>query len=213
MEAVIKSPIREQVYRRILHAIIHGIIPPNTRMKDTEIAEELRISRTPVREALVQLENDGFIESHPGRGFWVRNLEAKEVEETYPILSSLESLAMQLTGQFQSVHLESLAPINQNLNKSAGDIRSRIAIDAKWHTLLVSQCENRKLLQLIDQHRDVVSRYELAYMKESDGPLDSVRDHRMIVELLEHGDLTGARKQLIVHWDRSSALLLSLLNT
>ena len=90
MEPIERTPMGAQAYERILQAILDGIHDPGRCLKDTELAEALGISRTPVREALLRLTQERLLENRPGRGFTVWLMDSRDATETYPILWTLE---------------------------------------------------------------------------------------------------------------------------
>src|SRR6516164_2816173 len=92
--AINKKPLREDVHALLRERIVSGGLMPGNRLQDVQLAAELGVSRTPVREALLRLEGEGLVESDPNRGFFVAPLSRKEVLEIYPIVWSLECLAL-----------------------------------------------------------------------------------------------------------------------
>src|SRR4028119_956924 len=94
---ITRVPLREQVHHAIIGRILREELAPGARLSDSALAGELGVSRTPVREALLRLEREGFLEVDVGRGFFVKPLSAGEVREVYPILWTLEVLALRTT--------------------------------------------------------------------------------------------------------------------
>ena len=94
-----RTPLRDHVYLELLQRVQKGTLPPGSRIRDTEIARELGVSRTPVREALIRLAREGALQAEVGRGFRVRSLETAELLEVGAILAGLEPLALDLTGR------------------------------------------------------------------------------------------------------------------
>ena len=86
---ITREPLREQVHRAIVGRILREDLAPGARISDSVLAQELGVSRTPVREALLRLEREGFLDVDVGRGFFVKPLSAGEVREVYPILWTL----------------------------------------------------------------------------------------------------------------------------
>src|SRR4051812_17116431 len=85
-----RTPLRDEVYRHLLDRVYTGHLPAGTRVKDTDVARDLGVSRTPVREALLRLAREGVLRADAGRGFQVRHLDGTEMRETGSVLSALE---------------------------------------------------------------------------------------------------------------------------
>jgi DNA-binding GntR family transcriptional regulator len=93
------SPIRDKVYQYIKQAIVQGVYKSGERIIERELADQLNVSRTPIREALFRLESQGFVKTLPRKGVVVSQLTPEEVVEIFTILGSLESLAMKMAAQ------------------------------------------------------------------------------------------------------------------
>jgi DNA-binding GntR family transcriptional regulator len=93
------SPIRDKVYEYIKEAIVQGVYKSGDRIIERELADQLNVSRTPIREALFRLESQGFVKTVPRKGVVVSKLSPEEVVEIFMILSAIESLAMKLAAQ------------------------------------------------------------------------------------------------------------------
>src|SRR6516164_1747566 len=89
-----KKPLRDDIHALLRERIVKGGVPPGNRLQDVQLASELGVSRTPVREALLRLEREGLVESDPNRGFFVAPLSRQEVLEIYPMVWALKCLAL-----------------------------------------------------------------------------------------------------------------------
>jgi DNA-binding GntR family transcriptional regulator len=141
------------------------------------------------------LEREGLVTNEPGRGFLVARLEAREVQELYPMRALLEPLALRLAGLPDHQTLVDLRKLTQKLvNTAAG--RVWVATDDRWHALLVHACPNQHLLRLIrDLHRHA-QRYEYAFIRSSNNLAASVEQRQRVLAELEAGDLEEACSQL-----------------
>ena len=196
-----------QAYERILQAILDGIHDPGRCLKDTELAEALGISRTPVREALLRLTQERLLENRPGRGFTVRLMDSRDATETYPILWTLEGLAVTSLDGISDDDLRELESVNQQLIGLADDPAASLRIDSEWHSLLVSIAANERLMAVTRSLRLVVMRYECAFMRETARVAQSVNDHTHLITLLQQGDMARAAARLKEHWERSLAAI------
>lgn len=192
--------LHRHVRREVLARILSGEAPPGDRMSVSGLAEETGISRTPVREALLQLEREGFLILEENRGFFVRELTEREARELYPIVHALEDLAMVTGGRPSRAHLTRLEAMNERLSGSRNP-EEAIALNVAWHRLLTEPCSNGELLGLLDRYRMRVYRYERAYYEAGRERVDySVTLHARILEALRAGDLDEARAILEHHW-------------
>ena len=170
---------------------MHGRLKPGSRIRDTMIADELQVSRTPVREALVRLSQDGHLHADAGRGFTVRTLTPREVRDLYPIVWTLEVLALRQSVPISGEDLARLRAINDDLAANSGSIEERIAIDEMWHRTLLERCPNAELIQLIDTVKRRLRVYEHAYWYDA-SVADSVDQHSRILSAIEGGDIERA---------------------
>jgi DNA-binding GntR family transcriptional regulator len=174
--------------------LVQGAFPPGSRLRDVPLGVELGVSRTPVREALVRLTHAGFLEADVGRGFTVRPLVARDVRNAYPILWTLECLALSLSPLPTKVRLAALDAINARMEGAASTTR-RLALDAEWHRTLLSECPNDLLLAQIGGLKDFVEVYEYAYARQF--PVHtSTEEHRAIVAALRRRDVPAALASL-----------------
>lgn len=208
-----RSPIRDQIYEHLLEGIVGGDFRPGDRIKDSELAAEFDVSRTPVRETLLRLQLEGLLDNRPGRGFTVRPLDAKEIHDCYPVLWTLESLALSFAVPFQVPVLDELEQLNQRLKRESLHALSRIETDAAWHQKLVSACGNDRLLEMTGQLRMIVRRFEIAYMQHSERVAESATDHEAIIEALRAGETERAQVFLREHWRRSLDLMVAALDS
>jgi len=181
-------------------------------VKDTELSQMLQVSRTPVREALVRLVKEGFLENLVGRGFVVRPLTAREVEEIYPIIWSLESLALKSSSPLSPGAVNALESISTRMETTKPDFIRLIEFDKEWHQTLLSGCLNQRLKNMITDLKAIVFRYEYAFMQEREWVETSIEEHRQIAGVLTEKGTEAAEPVLKEHWEFSMQSLLKKLN-
>jgi len=201
------APIRADLRRIVLDRIVRGELAPGTRIKESRLAEELGTSRTPLREALINLEQEGFVRSELAHGFTVEPLSGREMRETYPILWTLEVLALRSSGNAVYALLTELSTINTAL-ANALEAEERLRLDTQWHETLLSRCPNRRLNGLISSLRAVVRRYEHLFMSDAEIVVESVRQHQQIIEALQARNVESAAHILTENWRVGMELLL-----
>jgi DNA-binding GntR family transcriptional regulator len=196
---ITRVPLREQVHRAVVGRILREEIAPGSRISDSVLAQELGVSRTPVREALLRMEREGFLEVDVGRGFFVKALSAGEVAEVYPILWTLEVLALRAC-RVDAATVAELDRINAELGQAGDDPERRVELDMAWHQALLARCGNRLLLEMISRLKAVIRRYEYAYMQNGVRVPVSTRAHDDIARALERGDVEAAVPLLESNW-------------
>ncbi|MFL6144024.1 MAG: GntR family transcriptional regulator [Labedaea sp.] len=194
------QPLRTSVYRRVVGMMTSGELLPGQTVTEAGLSKTLGVSRTPVREALLQLEAEGMLQSTPAKGFAVRELSVTEAMELFPILATLEGLALRLAGTRDLAHLHN---IDAQLT-AAEDPVERWQLDTDFHQVLIDGCPNTSLLAMITRLRITLSRYEIEYMRRAGGwqHLAGSR-HAAILDALKHRDLDGATHALADNWQAS----------
>jgi len=205
---IVRAPLRQEIRRVILERILRGALAPGSDVNEAMLASSLGVSRTPLREALLGLEMEGFLRSDVGRGFSIVPLTERDVEEVYPLLWTLESLALRTMGPIPAEKRRQLADLNAQLEASAADPEAALALDQSWHETLLSQCQNQHLLDFVAGLKDLARRYELAYMKHSGKVILSAAQHRGILSALERGDVADAARHLEANWRVSQEFLI-----
>ena len=199
MKTIDRSPLRDQVHRRLVEGILSGTHPPGTRMSDRSLAEALKVSRTPVREALLRLEHERLLDNDPYRGFFVRDLAVDEVKQIYPVIAVLEAGMVRNRGVTPRV-IARLREVNGRLERSADDPAARVELDMRWHATLTRSAGNPYADDVLATAKTLVRRYEYAYMRESGHVPLSVQMHEDICRALEAGDAEQAARLLEDHW-------------
>jgi DNA-binding GntR family transcriptional regulator len=207
-----RYPLRELIHRDLVEQIRRGDFSPGSRLKDTELAATMEVSRTPVREALLRLVKEGFLENQVGKGFVVKSLTEKEVSEIYPIIKTLESLALKSSGMITKESLSSFEKINSEMQDPQTDFIRLIELDMEWHNTLLMVCKNDRLLNMITDLKGLVFRYECAFMQDRKLVQHSLKEHRRIVDTIFKEGPGMAAMILEEHWDSSKNALLKRLN-
>jgi DNA-binding GntR family transcriptional regulator len=199
------------IHDALLGEIVEGALAPGARLVESKLAERLGVSRTPVREALFRLHQEGFVLTHPRRGFSVKPLDEREARDLFPILATLEGLALSLSAPVAALDVAEL----RRANKALAPLRRRpleaIAADTAFHELLLRRCPNRSLLEMIDQVRRRLLRYEYEYMADESLIEVSMAQHAAIIDCIEAGDFAGAVRALEVNYDSGRTLVLGKL--
>lgn len=203
MKNIKPTAIRDQVYLQVLEDIVTGEFRPGSKIKDTDVAAQLDISRTPVREALLRLVHEGFLEARVGRGFAVCELRVEELREVYPIVWTLEAMALRAAPMPTPQVQAELRQLNVQIGARDQDPLKRLEVDLIWHNNLVQGCGNSTLLDMIDRLKRVLQRYLHAYIMVNPHIKKSIDDHELIVDYLAAGEKERAVAQLEKHFQRN----------
>ena len=186
---------REALRGALLKLIISGKLKGGGKLNELDLSRQLDTSRTPLREALLHLEREGFVRSDMRRGFSVEPLSSREVRETYPLLCELECFAVRESAHFLPLVFDELKRVNRQFAKAKSAHTAR-ALDTRWHQTLMSQAKNARLAAIVDGLRLAISRYERCYMSDAGLVAISAKQHDDIVAAFESGDVAGGLKAL-----------------
>lgn len=195
-----REPLREGIRRELTERIVTGDLASGAPIRLVATASEMGVSVTPLRESLVQLELDGFVESAPGRGYSVTRMSSAEVHEIYPLIWTLEALALRTRPPAKDT-LDALSELNERF-RASDDPREAQRLDRVWHRTLLDACPNRTLLDFLEVLKRRAARYEVAFMREARraGSSESADQHDGIVRALREADVEEAVDILERNW-------------
>jgi DNA-binding GntR family transcriptional regulator len=151
------EPLAERAYRRLLDTLREGGLQPGDRVREADIAADLRISRTPVREALKRLESEGLLTTTPYRGMSVAQLDYQQVMELYLMREVLEGTAAGLAARHASeAEIVALSDIVESERRVAGDAAARAGHNRRFHNAIYYAAHNRYLLRSLNSFRDAM---------------------------------------------------------
>jgi DNA-binding GntR family transcriptional regulator len=196
------ATVQEFILTVLRKAILEGVLPPETRLRQEDLATIFGTSRIPVREALRVLEYEGLAESEPNRGFTVTSLDADQVEEIYELRIVLEShatrLAIPLLTESDLADLEQLYSEMQD----SAEPDSRLDKREEFYLRLYGITARPRLIGLIGRLRQEVSR-SLRWKLVPHSP----EHHQAYFDAIKRGDADAACEELAIHYQRVAALL------
>ena len=195
---------RDEAYERLRAWIVDGTLCPGENLRDQEIAQLLGVSRTPVREALRRLEDEGFVETALNRWTRVAPLDLRKAIEGYRIIEALEVLAME-NARLSSEDLREMTLANEGMRKAIQrkDATAALRADEIFHGVWINRAHNSELWLLLGQLKTKLRRVELAYWNRASQTNESFREHEAIVEALKHGSRRAAVAALKQNWEGS----------
>ena len=194
--------IREKVYEYLREGILNGKIKPGDRLVESDLADRIGTSRTPVREALHTLEREGLVESLHRIGYVVRPISELEVSELCEIRLSLEALALRWA---LSKDPEGLAhAMRENLSLceqrvAAGDLKAFGEMDAQFHDLISRTADSSRLMEMTNSIRRYMLRYRIQSIYTQDNVGRAIAGHKTVLKAIEDGDKKAAQRALSAH--------------
>lgn len=201
------ATIADAVYETLRNAIVFGQLPPGRRLLERELALELAVSRTPIREALRRLSEEGLVVGVPNRGAVVRTVTLQEAEDVYAVREPLEVLAAELAARrytaAQAAELEGCL-LRAERAASEGDWQTVIQENNSFHDLIARASGNPVLTRMLGLLRNQVNLVRMALWARKPGrPQETLRQHREILEGLRSGDPDAAASAVRAHLQSS----------
>ena len=187
LEKIDRIPLRERVYNLVQRAIVSGELHPGQRVRDLDLAAQLGVSRTPVREALQRLEDEGLVETLPGALTRIVPLDTRAAREAFPVVAVLHALAARLAVATLTEHdLVTLRQANESLVAAleTGDVTRAVQADDRFHDVFVRASANREIQHALDRLMPKVRRLEYAQFSSLAGHT-SVLQHQAIISACE----------------------------
>ncbi len=205
----------ERAYDQIKRRILENDMAAGFQALEQELAEMLGMSRTPVREALIRLAEEGMVEVRPRHGMRVLPVSADDMREIYEILTSLESTAAELAAA-RGVTDAEMAELKMTVTDMDAaleeeDLRKWAAADEKFHMLLVKFSNNARLLALVNSFWEQTHRVRLVTLRLRPKPVNSNKDHAAVADAIAKGDREAARRLHHRHRVKSGKMLVALL--
>ncbi len=198
--------IRQKVYEYLREGILNCDIEAGARLVETDLANKIGVSRTPVREALHTLEREGLLEALPKIGYVVRPISEEEVGELCEIRLALEGLALRWALQRDSRALaerlrENIVRCEEKI--ASGDVKAFIVLDAQFHEWISRIAGSKKLMEMTQGIRRAMLRYRIQSIYREDTVTRAVAGHRKVLKAIEKGDRKAAQRALRTHIQQS----------
>ena len=212
--AIESKPIREAAYETLKHAIVTGEIPAGSRIVETEYAERMHISRTPLREALRKLERDGLVEYVLRRGVIVRAFTIADVEEIYTIRNALEMLTLpaiiQNATEEDIRHMSALLAEMDPFDET-GDIPALSPRARAFHSYLTRISKMNRILRVIEGQDEYIPRFSAVSIAKENRRHAAHQEHHRLVDYVESRDLESFERLMRKHIERSKQTCLMAL--
>lgn len=181
-------PLRDVVFNTLREAILKGELKSGERLMEIQLANKLGVSRTPIREAIHMLEQEGLVVTVPRKGAEVAKMTLKDMEDVLEIREALDELASQVACQrISTEQLERLREKKQAFENSlkSGDVKLIAEADVGFHDVIYEATGNPKLVNLLSNLREQIYRYRVEYLKDSENYPVLIEEHEEIYRSLE----------------------------
>lgn len=205
------KPLRELVLDAIRNAIMNGALQPRERLMEIQLAEELGVSRTPIREALRKLELEGFIVMVPRKGAYVADLSFKDIADVFEIRAALEGLAAGLAAErITEDELDAMERLLVGKQEAitSGDIDRLVEVDTSFHELMYKASRNERLATIISNLREQIQRFRLTSLSFPGRNKESLQEHKQLVEAIQARDSQLARQLAQEHIENAENVLI-----
>lgn len=208
--------LRDAVFETLREAILKGILSPGQHLMEMQLAHQLGVSRTPVREAIRMLELEGLVVMVPRKGARVAAISEKSLCDVLEVRRALEELSVRLAcTRMEREDLEKMDSINQKFIRACqSDDVVRIAqIDESFHAVIYEAADNAKLLQLLNQMQNQMYRYRIEYIKLKERRQILVEEHKKIIHCLARRDGDAAAEATRIHISHQEQYVMSVIQS
>ena len=189
-------PLRDVVFNTLREAILKGELKPGERLMELQLASKLGVSRTPIREAIRMLEQEGLAVTMPRKGAEVAKMTLKDMEDVLEVREALDELAAKIAcKKISDDELANLKTIKDEFKRSmdSGDVKKIAEEDVKFHDAIYEATNNAKLVSMMNNIREQMYRYRVEYLKEEQTRNLLVSEHEELVKAIREGDVQKAQ--------------------
>lgn len=209
-----KDSMVDAAYAQIRRRILDVNWPPGFQVLEMDVATELKMSRTPVREAMIRLQREGLLEVIPRHGMRVLPVSPGDMRELYQVLTALECMAAELLALRKPSRKELIPLIAATTSMEealkADDLDAWAVADERFHALLVDLSGNRQLKETVLNYWDRAHRARMFTLRLRPKPLNSTKEHMRMVECFLTGDDKGAVEITRYHRERANRELVTI---
>jgi DNA-binding GntR family transcriptional regulator len=197
---VLRTTYRDQVRTILRDRILRRELEPGIRLNETALADELGVSRTPIREAFAGLVQEGLVRTDPERGHFVPDSSPGEVRELVDVLAALETLAIRQSDSLGPGYLNRLEALNDRLGAMRVEADAALDPSFHWHEMLVAGSDHSLLIDMLRPLWVRACQYRIGCFAESGHMRDAVEVHRDVVDALRSDDALRIERAVRRHW-------------
>lgn len=207
-------PLRDVVFNTLRQAILRGELKPGERLMEIALSQRLGVSRTPVREAIRMLEQEGLVIMIPRKGAQVAEISEKDLKDVLEVRLGLEELAVRIACQrITEEELEELEQAVKEFEEAMKEDNLGVLAEAdvKVHEVIYGSTHNKRLVQIISNIREQMYRYRVEYLKDVESRKTLVEEHYAVYRALKARNQQQAVKDICIHIvNQQNAILRSL---
>ena len=210
------KPLRDVVFETLRDAIITQVLKPGERLMEIQLADEMGVSRTPVREAIRKLELEGLVIMVPRKGAYVAGVSMKDIHEVYEVRAALEMLAVSLAAERitdeeldaleRQVLRESEAESSEDTDEHTLD--NIVYIDTTFHDIIYQAANNQRLVQFLNILQEQLQRFRAASLSRPGRSKTALEEHKQIIEALSERNGELAAKLAKEHIDNAESAMI-----
>ena len=209
-------PLRDVVFQTLRRAIITGEFAPGERLMEISLANQLGVSRTPVREAIRKLELEGLVTMIPRKGAQVAKITEENLRDVIEIRITLEEFAASIACQrIDEEHKQEMREMYDQFKKAVedhADLLELVEKDEQFHDSIVHAAKNKRLISIINSLREQFYRYRLEYLKDSSTHADLIEEHASLMDAIFQHDEERAKNLLRHHLRHQQEAILRAAN-
>ena len=195
-------PLRDVVFNTLREAILKGELKPGERLMELQLASKLGVSRTPIREAIRMLEQEGLAVTIPRKGAEVAKMTEKDIEDVLQIREALDELAATIA--CEQITKEELDELRHTMHEfeehtKTADVKRIAEADVRFHDIIYQATGNPKLVSMLNNLREQMYRYRLEYIKDEKNYPTLIKEHSKIVEGLSNKDKARVTAAMHMH--------------
>ena len=187
----VQKPLKDLVYLELKHKILTGEIVSQTRLMEIDLSEKMNVSRTPIREAIKKLADDGLVKIVPRRGAYVANISIKDMLDVFEVREDMEGFVAKLAAErIEESQKDELRKISAEYDaalKSPDNKDIIIELDEKFHNFIVSCCGNETLSELVKYVQELSLRFRYLYYNDFSLYESTAEQHHRLMEAICDG--------------------------
>lgn len=192
-----RSSLKDVAYNTLKERLVNCIYAPGSMLKESALAEELGISRTPIREAISLLETEGYLVIAPKKGIFVTDITLNDIVQVFQVRMEIEPIALKMA--IPNLSLDSLMELRQTFSNKMPDVRECLRQDSEMHLFLIDHCRNKYIIDMMHNAFEQNTRIVVSSTQNIDHVKESRSEHVEILDTLIQQDYELACKQMHEH--------------
>lgn len=207
----LSNSLRGKVFTQLQNEILNGKYQPGDSLIETRLSEELGVSRTPIREAIRQLELEGLVQSIPNKGAIVKGISSQDIQDIYTIRMMIEGLAARWAAE--KITHDELEELKEALDMEEfytmkNDTEHLLKFDSKFHDIIFKASKSKPLMHTLSTFHHYVQRARNASLSSPGRATEVLLEHKAILQAIVEGDAERAEKLTTQHVRNASLNLI-----